>query len=101
MNDPTAYSKFYENILQENAEELYEEANLTATREKELKQYLEIVNATDESASAEILETLIATDLDLVVLILRNINAELGGAILGEMTAENGATVLKRMAPEQ
>lgn len=101
FNNPSDYSSYYESVNPENAEILYPIAKLTAEREAELKKYINLVSATDETKAAKILEELIPTDLDLVVLVMRNINVETGGEILSAMSAENGAAVLKRMSPEQ
>lgn len=99
LNDPKAYSDYFENISPTLAEELYPAAKTEAEKQKAVNLYLATINETDETNAAKILEQLIPTDLGLVVAILQKVNSKLSGAILGEMSAENGAAVLKRWDP--
>ena len=99
MGDPTAYAKFYESILPENADILYREATAVSERARELKRLTNTISAMDEQASARMLETLMTTDMDLVVLMLKNISTDNSGSIIESMSAENAAAVVKRMAP--
>ncbi len=100
LKDPTAYSKFYETIYPENAQELYKEAVSTAARTKEFKDYIATYQAMDEAPAAKLLEQLILEDSNLVVLILKNIDKKKTAAILSEMTPENAATLTKALYPQ-
>jgi len=99
MRDPASYTKFYESISPENADTLYREAGLASGRVQALKRLTNTVSAMEESTSARMLETLMATDMDLVVLLLTNISTGTSGMIIESMSAENAAAVVKRMAP--
>lgn len=99
LNDPNAYAKFYEAIDPQNAEALYKEVVGTNQNTKELNNYVATFSDMDEARAAGIFEQMIATDMDLVVLILKNITPETRGAIIGRMAPENGASVAKMMAP--
>ena len=99
MRDPTAYTKFYESISPENADNLYPEAVLISNRAQELKRLTNTVSSMEERASAKMLEALMSTDMDLVVMMLKNISVNTSGLIIESMSPENAAAVVKRMAP--
>ena len=99
-NDLNAYAKFYKQISPENAANLYREAIVTEIQNIELNNYVSTVTAMDEAAAARMLEQMIPSDMDLVVLILRNIDTETRGNILGAMSVTNAASVYKQLAPE-
>ena len=98
-NDPQAFVRFYESISPENAADLYPEASATARYDAEMKKYIRDFQAIDEKRAAAILEELVLTDMNLVVLILDNLNSEQSGAILGEMEPENASAVSRIRAP--
>jgi len=99
QGDPNSFVNFFEQMWPENAAELYVEAAEDLERAREMKRYVATFQTMEESSAARILEELIATDMDLVVLILRDIGNETRGAIIAAMSAENGASVAKMMAP--
>ena len=99
MRDPAAYVKFYESISPENADSLYRDAIDASERVRELKRLTNTVSSMDETASARMLEALMTTDMDLVVMMLKNINTNISGLIIESMSSENAAAVIKRMAP--
>ncbi|MDR1689578.1 MAG: hypothetical protein LBS21_13355 [Clostridiales bacterium] len=99
LNNPQAYAAYYESISPENAEILYPEAKQDAVVQREISRYLTTIDETDESSTAQALEQLVPTDLDMVVSILKGITEERSAAILDEMSAENSAAILKRWFP--
>lgn len=101
LNDKNAYVKFYESIDPQRAENLYKEAVVGIQNNKDLKNYVAAFKTMDESSAASIFEQMIGTDMDLVVLILKNLDAETRGAILGMMSPANAASVTKMMYPKQ
>lgn len=101
MNDPAAYASFYESVSPENADILYEEAAASVQREKDFKKYISTIQAVDAAEAALIMDELIRTDMDLVVLILNNLDSETSGEILANMTTRNAASAMRRMVPAQ
>jgi flagellar motility protein MotE (MotC chaperone) len=101
LNNPAAYTKFYESISPENADILYREALGSAAREQELKRLTNTVAAMEDRSAARMLEALMSTDMDLVVLLLKNISTDTSGSIINSMTAENAAAVVRWMAPQE
>lgn len=99
MNDPDAYSAFYESVDPENAERLYQEAIQSGENDKELKQYVQTFEGMKKSAAAKVLGEMIGSDMDLVVRILNNISSEQRGNILAEMDPKDAAACARQMAP--
>lgn len=98
-NDPNLFIKYYESIPEERRSELYREVVLDAEKTQEMKRYVATFQTMDEGSAAKILEELISTDMDLVVLILKNTSNEIRAGIISSMAPENGARVTKMMAP--
>jgi flagellar motility protein MotE (MotC chaperone) len=99
LNDPAAYSAFYEKISPENAQNLYTQAKLTATEKQAIKKYTESFETMSADAAAGVMEEMVQTDINLVVLILKNIDSEQSGKILAAMDPVKAAKVVKRLAP--
>lgn len=99
-NDPQAYAAFYEQISPENAQNLYSEVKQTVEQQKEIKKYISTFSEMESDAAAGILEEMVQTDINLVVLILKNLDNEQRGNILAEMDASKAAVAVKRLAPE-
>lgn len=99
LNDPNAFISFYESINPESASRLYEQAIISAQTEEELRNYIANFRNMETASAASILEEMIVTDMDLVILILNNLDNRTSGAVLSEMTPQNAATVAKMMAP--
>lgn len=100
LNDPSAYEKFYASVSPENAERLYKAVVGTIESDKELKNYASTFSAMDEGEAAKILEAMIASDMNRVVLILKNISVDARAAIMGKLTPANGARVARMLAPD-
>lgn len=98
-NDPDAYKSYYEKISPENADNLYREIVTDSQDDAKLKDYIATFENMKKDSAASVLEQMINTDMDLVVLILSNIDSEQRGNILSAMQPANAAAVTKRLAP--
>lgn len=101
LNDPKAYSSFYESISPENAQELYKQAITKDVADKKFKEYIQTFENMKKDAASTILEELIVTDMDLVIDILQNLSSEKRSEILSVMDPKNAASCSKLLAPEQ
>ncbi|WP_317367316.1 hypothetical protein [uncultured Tyzzerella sp.] len=101
LNDPKAYSTFYESIAPENAEELYKQAINKEVTDKKFKGYIQTFETMKKDAVATILEELIITDMDLVITILENVSSDKRSEILSAMDPKNAASCSKLLAPIQ
>lgn len=99
LNDPKAYSSFYESISPENAEELYKQAINKEVTDKRFKEYIQTFETMKKDAVATILEELIITDMDLVITILENVSSDKRSEILSAMDPQNAASCSKLLAP--
>lgn len=99
LNDPKAYSSFYESISPENAEELYKQAINKEVTDKRFKEYIQTFETMKKDAVATILEELIITDMDLVITILENVSSDKRSEILSAMDPKNAASCSKLLAP--
>ncbi|MFR4985920.1 MAG: hypothetical protein ACLUCH_00860 [Lachnospirales bacterium] len=99
LNDPKAYSSFYESISPENAEELYKQAINKEVTDKRFKEYIQTFETMKKDAVATILEELIITDMDLVITILENVSSDKRSEILSVMDPKNAASCSKLLAP--
>lgn len=98
LNDPKAYSTFYESILPENAQKLYQEAVGQVQNTKEFKDYIATFENMKKDAAAKILEELIMTDMDLVITILDNLTSTKRSEILATMDPVNAASCTKLLS---
>lgn len=100
LNDPDAYSKFYESISPENASSIYEESVKKNQLTKEFKDYAKTFESMKKDSAAKILEELISSsDIELAVSILQNITSKQRADILSAMSSENAAICTKMLAP--
>lgn len=99
LNDPKAYSSFYESISPENAEELYKQAINKEVTDKRFKEYIQTFETMKKDSVATILEELIITDMDLVITILENVSSDKRSEILSAMDPKNAASCSKLLAP--
>jgi flagellar motility protein MotE (MotC chaperone) len=101
MNDTGAYEAFYETVNPETAEILYKEAVIANQSSARVKEYIASFTAMDGGAAAEILEQMVPTDINLVVVIINALDPDTRAGILSEMTPENAAVVVKMTAPAE
>lgn len=100
LNDPKAYSNFYESIAPENAEKLYQETIKKVEVDKEFKSYISTFENMKKESASKILEELLMTDTDLVITILNNLSSEKRAEILSTMTPKNAAACSKLLSPD-
>lgn len=100
LNDPKAYSSFYEGIEPENAEKLYKEATQKVELDKEFKNYISTFENMKKDAASKILEELLTTDTDLVITILKNLSGTKRSEILSTMDSKNAAVISKLLSPK-
>ncbi|MFP4697248.1 MAG: MotE family protein [Eubacteriales bacterium] len=96
--DINSYKDFYESISPQNAEKIYQKVVEKNVYDDEVRKYAQTFQDMKADEAAGILEEM-ATDLDLVVLILENIASEQRGKILGAMTPRVASKITKKMAP--
>lgn len=94
-----SFVDFFESIYPEIAAEIYKELLGEELEIQEIKQYAEPFQTMDPSSAASVIEEMIITDMDLVVLIFNNIDSEQQAAIIEEMHPEEAARLLKSLAP--
>jgi flagellar motility protein MotE (MotC chaperone) len=99
-NDPKAFAELYKKMNPDIAATIYKETIEDQKVTKDIKKYTATYEVMDPSSVARIMEEMVNTDLDLVVLILNHIEEEQRGAILGEIEPKIAARVTKRMAPQ-
>ena len=98
--DPNAFINFFTSINPENAEILYREAVTSSYQSREIRNYVATFEAMDRRSAGTTLETMMTTELELVVLILSNMSIDQRASILGVMSSENAAIIATMMAPE-
>lgn len=97
--DAPAFVDFFQTMSPENAEAIYRELIVQVAQTEELDDWVRTVVSMEDDAAASMLEAMISSEMDLVVIILDNIAANRRGAILSEMSPANAADVFPRMAP--
>lgn len=100
LNDPGAYSTFYEKIASDNGQTLYTEAVQLDALAKEVAHYYNMFQGMDPRDTAVIVEELMVTDMTLVTGIMKKLTAETAGDVLSSMSASNGATMAKALSPQ-
>jgi flagellar motility protein MotE (MotC chaperone) len=101
MQDPAAYADYYERVYKGDADLLYPQAATTAAYDDALKKYVKSFKSMDENSAAAAIEQLMASDMDLVVLIMSNMDDAHAGEIFSAMDPKNVASVIKMMAPQK
>jgi flagellar motility protein MotE (MotC chaperone) len=96
--DIREYRAFYESIFPQNAENIYQRVVEETVYNDEVKRYANTFQEMKVANAARILEEM-ATDLNLVVLILNNIETEQRAKILGAMQPQTAARITRIMAP--
>ena len=96
--DINEYKKYYESINPTNAEAIYKQVISQIQEDEEAKEYSNTYASMKPKQAAAILEQM-TDNLDLVARILKNIDVEARGSILGAMDSEIAAKVTKIMEP--
>lgn len=96
---PEEYKKYYEEMDPTTAEFIYRQVVVGLQESQEIQDYAMTYSQMKPKQAAGIFENM-EDDLELVARILKAMNAESRGAILGAMKAEIAAKVTKIMDPE-
>jgi len=99
LSDTKSFKEYYEAMYPESADSIYKEIVKTDVTAAELKKYTQTYGTMESASAADILEIMSATDSDLVILILNNIDVKKRAEILAAMTKETAAIITKKMAP--
>ncbi len=98
--NPEDFITYYEAMYPDVAAEAYSELISAKYNQDELDKYISTYQTMDPGAIAPILEEMIDTDMELVILIMENIDDQLAGEVLSEMTPTNAAQVTRLMSPD-
>ncbi len=94
------YIKYYEEMYPDLAQETYGELISDKYNKEELDEYIATFQSMEPSAIASILEEMMNTDVELVVLIMNNLDNQTAGETLAEMDPVNAAQIAKLMSPD-
>lgn len=94
------FIKYYEAMYPDVAEEAYSELISDKYSKEEVDEYIATFQTMDGENIAAILEEMMNTDMELVVLIMQNLDNQLAGETLAAMDPENAAQVAKLMSPD-
>lgn len=96
--DVEEYMKYYEAIDPESAKELYRQVLEQNQTDEETKAYVETYSAMKPGEAAKIFEAM-TDDLDLAADILRAMDTDSRGKIMGKMSPDIAASITKLMEP--
>ena len=99
LGNPAAFENFFRQISPETAEEIFREVAAINHHDAEMRAFISTYNNMDESAVADIFEQLIRTDSELLMTILRGMNAQRRADILSNMTVRSAEQLTRWMAP--
>lgn len=94
-----AYIEFYRGMYPETAERVYKEAILQVKYSEDIKKYVKTYEEMDSESAAAILQQIVNTDMELVVIILDSMSADSRAKILEGMQTDIAARVSKNLAP--
>ncbi len=94
------FMAYYEAMYPDIAAEAYSELISAKYDKDELDQYIATFKTMNAKSIAPILEEMLTTDMELVILIMENIDKDLAGDVLSKMSATNAAQVVKLMSPD-
>ncbi len=93
------YIAYYESMYPDLAQETYGELISDKYNKEELDGYIAKFQSMEPSSIASLLEEMMNTDIELVVLIMNNLDNQTAGETLAAMKPVNGAQVAKLMSP--
>lgn len=96
-----AFKSFYESMYPENAEALYSEVVKKVSLNKEMKDFINTFEVMDKNKASQTLENMITTDIELVVLILKNISVDQRSSIIASMNPSNASIIIRAIAPQK
>lgn len=98
--NPDLFIEQFETFYPDVAERIYQTLKGDQIVTDEQKKLSASIGQMDEGAAAEALELLISTDPDLIQLIFEGMGTDRKAAILGSMTPEGAAAVIKLISPD-
>ena len=98
--DIEEYQQYYESIDPANAEVLYQQVVSQTLQEEEITDYVNTYSSMKPKEAAAIFDTM-TDNLELVAEILKGMDAESRGAILGQMNTDTAAKVTEIMEPSE
>ena len=96
---PSVFTSWFESFDPERAAEIFAAIVYSDAREQEYRAYIADILAMEESAVADVFESMIPVDTQLVVAIMRRLNASFSGEVLSSMQPENAALIIRQMYP--
>lgn len=99
LEDPSAYSKFYELIEPELAKELYQEVVVQQNADAEFLNYVKTFENMKASSATPILEELASTDMELLLMIMNALTSEQRSNVLTNMEPQQAATISRLLSP--
>ncbi len=93
------YIAYYESMYPDLAQETYGELISDKYNKEELDVYIAKFQSMEPSSIASLLEEMMNTDIELVVLIMNNLDNQTAGETLAAMDPVNGAQIAKLMSP--
>lgn len=97
---PESYKSFFEALRPETAENIYKELKTKDKMAKEQKQFAATIGEMDSRQAAKAIETIVATDPELIQMLFLSMQRERQAAILTEMQTQKAAQVIKLISPE-
>ena len=98
--DIEEYQQYYESIDPANAEVLYQQVVSQTLQEEEITDYVNTYSSMKPKEAEAIFDTM-TDNLELVAEILKGMDAESRGAILGQMNTDTAAKVTEIMEPSE
>jgi flagellar motility protein MotE (MotC chaperone) len=96
-DDQNAFARFYESVDPETAERIYAQTVNNNAINAEIRRYTQTFQEMKPDSAAAILEEMVRTDSDTVILILQNVDARQRALILSNMTPRNASALSRRI----
>jgi flagellar motility protein MotE (MotC chaperone) len=96
-DDQNAFARFYESVDPETAERIYAQTVNNNAITAEIRRYTQTFQEMKPDSAAAILEEMVRTDSDTVILILQNVDARQRALILSNMTPRNASALSRRI----
>ena len=98
--DPLAFASFFESINPDHAARLYEEILGINIRDARWASYIALWGALRPAGVAEVIESMIVTDMPLIISVLEELDLSTQRRIVDALDVETRALILRRLNPE-
>lgn len=98
LGDKKAFAEYFEKIDTQTAKSIYEQVIVQQQTDAEAKKFASLYGSMDPASAARIFENMGASQLDLIVKTLQNMNKEIAAQILAAMDPGFAASVSENMA---